>query len=138
MEVRKGENLKEVLIGDMSVYLDEDMESVITKVEEHFKDKCFVQNGVLGIKDATCFGKEGTIFIQFKQGVLGAVKVDLYNQDAKSTAEELNKKMKELYGEPEYSMYDIQNMYDAKTIIIGIVRISMGEVAQILFTQRVK
>ena len=69
---------------------------------------------------------------------LSAVKVDLYDYDAKETVQELNEKMQELYGEPEYSMYDLQNMYDANTIIIGIVRVSMGEVAQILFTQRSK
>ena len=137
MEVRKGENRKEVLIGDMSVYLDEDIESVVAKVEEYFGDDWFVQNGVLGIKGATCFGKEGTIFLPFNQGLLGAVKVDLYDYDARSTVQELNEKMKELYGKPEYSIYDIQNMYDAKNIIIGIVRVSMGEVVQILFTRRV-
>lgn len=136
MEVCKGKNYKEVLIGDMSVYLDQDMESVVADVEKHFGDKCFVQNGVLGIKDATCFGKNGTIFMPFIGGVLGAVKVDLYDQEAGPTVKELNEKMKALYGDPEYSIYDLQNMYDAGNIIIGIVRVSMGEVAQILFTKR--
>ena len=138
MEVRKGNESKEILIGDVSVKLNEDIESVVYKLNSVFEEDMFVQNGVIGINNATCFEKEGTIWLNFMNKHLSAVKVDLYDYDAKETVQELNEKMQELYGEPEYSMYDLQNMYDANTIIIGIVRVSMGEVAQILFTQRSK
>ena len=136
MEVSIGKNEKEVNIGNITVTLNESRDSIIAKVEEYYKDSYFWINGVLGIKDAKCYDEEGTLYLQFINDKLGAVKVDLYYEDVNSIVKKLNQKFKELYGEPEYSLYDLQNMYDAKTIIVGIVKVSMGEVAQIIFTQR--
>ena len=142
IKIEIGKNENEIIIGNVLISLSEEKDNIINRISQFYNDNLITKNSLIGINEVTFFDKTGTLWFDFSDDKLDAIKIDYqgintgYTYDANPIIKEFNNKCKELYGDPEYSMYDLQNFYNASLLTIGVIKVSQGMYAQILFTNR--